>query len=150
MWVWLSSLKWRFFVKLCLVLVNAHSCLTIHCEFFTPRLFFGFHTLDCSLRNFYLFYFQGVNDWRQENQENIRRGKRIHAVRMKKKLRMAFENLVKLKSLRYGSLWARKDIIVFKIVLLVKSFLFLFLGWNICDGSEWHLDVKKFKFGSDC
>ena len=64
--VWLSWWTWRSFVKLCFV---------IHCALFTPRLLVCFHAWVCSLLNFYLFYFQAVNDWRQENQENTRRSK---------------------------------------------------------------------------
>ena len=47
--------QWRFFVKNCLVLVNAHSCLIAHCEF-TTRLLFCLHTWVCPLLNSYLFY----------------------------------------------------------------------------------------------
>ena len=82
--VWLSSQKLSFFVKLWLVLVDSHSCLTVHCKLFnsssTP---FSFHTWVCSLPIFYLFYFQGLS----ARQEEV---KRIHAGRMKIKLRMSF------------------------------------------------------------
>ena len=36
--------------------------LAIGSEFFTPRLLVCFHTWVCSLCNFYLSFFQGVND----------------------------------------------------------------------------------------
>ena len=76
----------------CRVLVNAHSCLTIHCEFFIPQLLVCFHTWVFSLRNFYVLFSES-----KRKQKDINR---IQAGRMKTKLRIALEKLVKLKPLR--------------------------------------------------
>ena len=77
----------------CSVLVNAHSCLRIHCEFFcTPRLLVCFYN---GFASYPIFIYSIFRVWAR--QEEI---KRIQAGRKKTKLRMAFENLVILKSHR--------------------------------------------------
>lgn len=68
--VWLSSWKWRFFVKLCLV-ISFNNSLWI--------LFLLVSILStCSLRNFYVFNFQ------ERRQENTRIWKRFKQERWRK------------------------------------------------------------------
>jgi len=95
--------------------------------------------------NFYLFYDRKIR-------KTLQKIKKIQAGRMKTKLRIAFENLVKLKSSkRNGSLKTREDIIVFKIVVFAKSFtLFLFFSAEIFALQRHSGAKKKKKFGSDC
>ena len=85
-------MKWRFFAKLCPVLVNAHSCLKIQ-----SILLFLFESFVFPLGFVFIQFlpilFSGLLTRRQEI-------KRIQAGRLKTKLRIDFENLVKLKSLR--------------------------------------------------
>jgi len=84
--------------------------------------------------------------------KTLQKIKKIQAGRMKTKLRIAFENLVKLKSSkRNGSLKTREDIIVFKIVVFAKSFtFFLFFSAEIFALQRHSGAKKKKKFGSDC
>ena len=87
--VWLSLLNWRFFVDLCLVLVNAYSCLTVHRELFFFSFTLSFSHLSLFLTQFLSLLFSGLAATQDEDEG-----------RMKTKLRISFGNLLQLKSFR--------------------------------------------------
>ena len=134
-----------FFLKVAFFLSNFVSYLltSTRCYNLLWILFSSFTLSFSHLGSFvtillYLLYFQGVNDWRQENQENTRRSKgssREDEEKVKNSI-WEFQGWIKITPKRNGSLETRQDITVFdrNRFACQKSHvvLFYFLGWNIC------------------
>ena len=80
-------------------LVNVLSCLAIYCELVTPRLLVCFHA---GFVPYSIFIYSIFRQLTTEDREirKIRGDQKDSSREMKRKLRLAFENLVKLKSLR--------------------------------------------------
>ena len=95
--VWLSSRKWCFFVKLCLVLVNEHSRLTTHCEFVNSSFTRLFPHLGLFLTQFLSVRFSESQQPKTGKSGKHKKIKRMQAGMMNTKLRISFKSLVKLK-----------------------------------------------------
>ena len=107
---------------------------------FTPHLVVCFCIWVCSLHNFYPFYFQGVNEWRQQSEESTRRSKDSSWEDEDTVENDIWEfGSIEISPIRNGSLETREEIVELKIVLSAESFIFFLLGR---DALEWHSSWK--------
>ena len=107
---------------------------------FTPHLVVCFCIWVCSLHNFYQFYFQGVNEWRQQSEESTRRSKDSSWEDEDTVENDIWEfGSIEISPIRNGSLETREEIVELKIVLSAESFIFFLLGR---DALEWHSSWK--------
>ena len=109
------------------------------------------YTLVCSLPNFYLFSFQGVERLKTGQSASQEEIKRLQAGRMKTKLRIAFKNLVYLKSLRLEMAVSKLEKMQSSSKLRgLKSLCWLKVLFYFSRPKYLCSSAKKVTFGSDC